>query len=60
MRSARLPGRERRRIPADPLCEQRREPRLLEHVEVVVRRGSVGSDPDRDAELEHLRDGRDT
>ena len=34
----RLPRRKRRRVAADSLGEQRRQPHLLEHVEVVVRR----------------------
>ena len=55
----RVARRNRRRIAADALGEQRGQPRLLEHVEVVVRRGAVGADADVDAELQHLRDRRD-
>ncbi len=54
-----LARRQRRRIAADPLGEQRREPQLLEHVEIVVRGRAVGADPDRGADLEHLHDRRD-
>ena len=51
--------RECRRIAADALGQERRQPRLLEHVEIVVRRGAVGADPDVEAELDHLRNRRD-
>ena len=43
-------------IAVGALGEQRRQPRLLEHVEVVVRRRPVGADADVDAELQHPRD----
>ena len=55
----RVARRQRRRIAAGALGEQRREPHLLEHVEVVVRRRAVGADADVDAELQHARHRRD-
>ena len=54
----RVARRQRRRVAAHTLGEQRRQPHLLEHVEIVVRRGAVGADADCDAKLQHLRDRR--
>ena len=41
-----------------PFASERGEPHLLEHVEVVVRRGAVRADTDRNAKLQHLRNRR--
>ncbi len=54
------PCGDRRGIAADPFCEQRREPRLFEHVEIVVRRGAVGPDADVHSQRQHLRHRCDT
>ena len=54
-----LARRNRRGIAADPFGEQRREPRLLEHVEIVVRRRAIGADADVQPERQHLRHRRD-
>ena len=49
---------QRRRIAADPLGEQRGEPRFLEHVEIVVRGRAVGADADVQSQLQHAGDRR--
>ena len=41
------------------LREQRREPQLLPEVEVVVRGGAVGAEPDADRERQHVGEPRD-
>ena len=51
--------RNRRRIAARPLGQQRRQPRLLEHVEIVVRGRAVGADADVQRQLAHARHRRD-
>ncbi len=56
----RIARRQRGWIAARPFREQRRQPHLLEHVEIVVGRRAVGADADVDAELQHARDRRDT
>ena len=52
--------REHGRVPAGGLVQERRHLHLLEQIHPVVADRAVRAQRDRDARLEHLREGRDT